>query len=54
MKPSDSQLKEFNKKIKTLDREFICNKILDKITSMTDLSDSTQFKVLNVRILSMI
>ena len=48
MKPSDSQLKEFCKKIKTLDKNFICNKLLEKINNYSDITDQNQFKVLNV------
>ncbi len=52
MKPSESQLKEFIRKIRTLDKEFIFNKIMEKAAAYETLGgDPNYFKVINVSFL---
>ena len=48
MKPSDNQIKDFLRKIKTLDKEFIFNKIMEKVSQYENSNDQSQFKVVNV------
>jgi len=50
MKPSDNQLKDFVRKIKTLDKEFIFSKIIDKLSNYESNNDPNYFKVVNVRL----
>jgi hypothetical protein len=49
LKPSDSQLKEFVKKIKTLDKDFIFNKLCEKLSLYeSGTQDQHVFKMINV------
>jgi len=48
MKPADNQIKEFVRKIKTLDKEFIFNKIGEKLANYENVNDQNQFKITNV------
>jgi hypothetical protein len=48
VKPSDTQIKDFLKRLKTLKKEIVLNILFDRLKNYESMGDSTQFKVLQV------
>jgi len=48
VKPSDTQIKDFLKRLKTLKKEIVLNILFDRLKSYESMGDTTQFKVLQV------
>jgi hypothetical protein len=51
VKPSDNQIKEFLRRLKTLKKEIVLNILIDRLKNYENMGDSSQFKVLQVIIL---
>jgi hypothetical protein len=50
VKPSENQIKDFLKRLKTLKKEIVLNILFDRLKSYESMGDTTQFKVLQVQL----